>query len=139
MFKTILLATDGSDSAGKAESQAIEIAKQAGAKLVLVHVHERILGKGGGNLQADAPEVEQRVKDRAEEISKDGVETTVEFRDVMLGGPAHPIAQLADEAQADLIVIGSRGLSSVSGVLLGSVAQRLLHLAKCPVLVVPPG
>jgi nucleotide-binding universal stress UspA family protein len=139
MFKTIVLATDGSDSAAAAESQAVELAKQDGAKLILVHVHERILGKGGGDLQADEPEVEQQVKSRADEISKDGIETSVEIRDVMLGGPAHPIAELAEQAGADLIVIGSRGLSSVSGVLLGSVAQRLLHLAKCPVLVVPPG
>ncbi len=139
MFKTILLATDGSDTASRAESCAVELAKRDGAKLILAHVHERVLGKGGGDLEADEPDVEQRVKARAEEISKDGIETAVEFRDVMLGGPAHPIADLAAEAGVDLIVIGSRGLSSVSGVLLGSVAQRLLHLAKCPVLVVPPG
>jgi nucleotide-binding universal stress UspA family protein len=51
--------------------------------------------------------------------------------------PAHEIADLAREADADLIVVGSRGHGLIAGLLLGSVTQRLLHVAPCPVLVVP--
>ncbi len=58
---------------------------------------------------------------------------------VMVGGAAHPIASIADDADADLIVCGTRGHSAVAGLLLGSVTQRLLHLARQPVLVVPEG
>ena len=56
---------------------------------------------------------------------------------VMLGGPAHAIEEIADRADADLIVVGTRGHSSVAGLLLGSVTHRLLHIAHRPVLVVP--
>ena len=60
------------------------------------------------------------------------------MRNVMVGGPAHPIAEIAEEANADLIVAGTRGHSPVAGLLVGSVTQRLIHIARCPVLVVPP-
>jgi nucleotide-binding universal stress UspA family protein len=59
--------------------------------------------------------------------------------DVMVGGPAHAIEEIADKANADLIVVGTRGHSPVVGLLLGSVTQRLLHIAHRPVLVIPQG
>ena len=49
------------------------------------------------------------------------------------------IADFARRSQADVIVMGTRGRGQVAGLLLGSVTQRLLHLAHCPVLAVPPG
>jgi nucleotide-binding universal stress UspA family protein len=55
----------------------------------------------------------------------------------MTGGPAHVIADAAAKESADVIVTGTRGHTALAGVFLGSVAQRLLHLAGCPVLVVP--
>ena len=56
----------------------------------------------------------------------------------MLGGPAHSIDEIADEVGADLIVVGTRGHSPVAGLLLGSVTQRLLHIASQPILAIPP-
>jgi nucleotide-binding universal stress UspA family protein len=61
----------------------------------------------------------------------------MELSSVMLGGPARAIAAIADKVDADLIVCGTRGHSAVGGPLVGSVTQKLLHLAKQPVLVVP--
>jgi nucleotide-binding universal stress UspA family protein len=55
----------------------------------------------------------------------------------VLGGPAPAILNIAHEAGADLIVVGTRGRSAVAGLLVGSVAHRLLHLSDLPVLVVP--
>ena len=60
------------------------------------------------------------------------------MRDVMVGGAARPIAAIAGDVDADLIVVGTRGHSGLAGIVLGSVTQRLLHLAHQPVLAVPP-
>jgi len=59
--------------------------------------------------------------------------------DVMAGGSgvAHAIADIAEKSKGDLIVAGTRGHSLIEGLLVGSVTQRLLHIAKQPVLVVP--
>ena len=53
------------------------------------------------------------------------------------GGPAHEIAEVAKEVDAGLIVAGTRGLGMIKGLLVGSVAHRLPHIATCPVLMVP--
>jgi nucleotide-binding universal stress UspA family protein len=63
---------------------------------------------------------------------------TVEVHRTVLGGPAAVIEHIAQEASADLIVIATRGRSPVAGLLLGGVAQPLLHIAARPVLAVPP-
>jgi nucleotide-binding universal stress UspA family protein len=55
----------------------------------------------------------------------------------MGGGPAHAIEEIADKAGAGLIILGTRGHAPVAGLLLRSVTQRLLHIARRPVLVVP--
>lgn len=137
MFKTIAIGLDGSDGAREALPFAIELAKREGGKVVIVHVEEDIAGKGGGPMRLDEDEIQAEIKRQAEELTADVVETSVSMTNVFLGGPAAAIAKLADEAGADLIVVGTRGQSTVVGVVLGSVAQRLLHLAHQPVLVVP--
>jgi nucleotide-binding universal stress UspA family protein len=137
VFKTIAIGLDGSEGAKKAIPFAVDLARRDGAKLVLVHVEEDIAGKGGGPIRLDEDEIQAEIKRHAEELTEEGLETTVKMTNVFLGGPAPAIAKLADEEDADLIVVGTRGQSTVVGVVLGSVAQRLLHLAHQPVLVVP--
>ena len=95
--------------------------------------------KGGGPITAPEDEVKGEVRKQAEQLSSEGIETTVEMRTIVLGGQGGPISEIAREAGADLIVVGTRGHSAAAGVLLGSVTQRLLRRAPCPVLVVPPG
>jgi nucleotide-binding universal stress UspA family protein len=139
MFKTIVLALDGSDGSKRAIPFAVELARHDNAKVVIAHVEERIVGKGGGPIHADEPEIQDWVRGEAEKLAAQGIETSVQMASVMVGGPAHAIDKVADEAGADLIVVGTRGHAPVSGLLLGSVTQRLLHIARCPVLAVPPG
>ena len=139
MFKTIVLALDGSEDSQRAIPMAADLARQDGASIVVAHVEQDVAGKGGGPITATEDEVQGEVRKQAEQLSSDGIETTVEMRTIVLGGPAGPISEIAREAGADLIVVGTRGHSAAAGVLLGSVTQRLLHRAPCPVLVVPPG
>jgi nucleotide-binding universal stress UspA family protein len=137
MFKTIVLALDGSEGSQQAIPFALELAKRDNARIVIAHIEEDIVGKGGGPIHATEDEIQAEIREQAKKLSGEGVETTVEMSSVMLGGPAPAIASIADKASADLIVCGTRGHSALAGVLLGSVAQRLMHVAKQPVLVVP--
>jgi nucleotide-binding universal stress UspA family protein len=139
MFKTIVLALDGSEDSRRAIPVAANLARQDGARVVVAHVEQDVAGKGGGPIPATEDEIQAEVRKQSEQLSAEGIETTVEMRTIVLGGPAGPISEIAREADADLIVVGTRGHSAAAGVLLGSVTQRLLHKAPCPVLVVPPG
>jgi len=138
MFKTIVLALDGSEGSRRAIPVAAELARQNGGRIVIAHVEQHVAGKGGAPIPITEDEIQAEIRKQADKLSTDGIETSVEMRNVMLGGPAHPIAEIAEEANADLIVAGTHGHSLVAGLLIGSVTQRLLHIARSPVLVVPP-
>jgi nucleotide-binding universal stress UspA family protein len=137
MFKSIVLALDGSDGSKAAIPFARELAHRTNSKLVVAHVEEDVVGKGGGPIHATEDEIQAEIRKVAEELSEDSIYTLMEMSSVTLGGPARGIAVIADKVDADLIVCGTRGHSAVTGTFLGGVAQRLLHLAKQPVLVVP--
>lgn len=137
MFKTIVVGLDGSEHAKHAISFAVELARRDDAKIVIAHIEEDIVGKGGGPIVANEDELKAEIDRQAEELSSQGVDTRVKTTTVFLGGPAPAIMEIADEVDADLIVVGTRGHSALAGLLLGSVAQRLLHLAHQPILVVP--
>lgn len=138
-MKTIVLGMDGSEGAQRAIPVAVELARQGGARLVMAHVDERIAAKGDmPSVRVDEDEIRAEIGRMAEKINSEGVETSVENAVVVLGGPAHAIKEIADEVDAEMIVVGTRGHSQVAGLLLGSVAQRLLHIAKRPVVGVPP-
>lgn len=138
MFKTIVLALDGSAGAEKALPVAAELARKYDGKLVITHVDERIAAKGDmPSVNPNETDIQGELKNKAEELSADGIDASVEYATVVLGGPAKEIEDLAERIGADLIVAGTRGHSSVAGLLVGSVTHRLLHIAKRPVLVVP--
>jgi nucleotide-binding universal stress UspA family protein len=138
LFKTIVIALDGSEGSRRALPTALELAQRDSARMVIVHVDERTLGKGGGDVRADEGEIQAAIRQQAKDLSEQGIETSVQMRDVMVGGPAKSIAEVAEEEGADLIVIGTRGHTGLPGIALGSVTQRLLHLAHRPVLAIPP-
>jgi nucleotide-binding universal stress UspA family protein len=137
MFKKILVAQDGSDGSARVLPLAVAMAEDAGAEIVIAHIDEQTTGKGGGSLNALDRDLREQLEARANELTANGVATSFECRSIMVGGPAHVLAEIADSVGADLIVAGTRGHSPLSGLVLGSVAQRLLHVAHQPVLLVP--
>jgi nucleotide-binding universal stress UspA family protein len=137
VFKTIVWATDGSENADHALSVARALAREHDSPLVVMHVVQRYTTKAGLAVYADEDQVQAKLKRVVEELSQEGLTASLKIVDHVGPQPAHEIADLAREAGADLIVVGTRGHAALSGLLLGSVTQRLLHVAPCPILVVP--
>jgi nucleotide-binding universal stress UspA family protein len=150
MFKKILAATDGSDHGTKAVKFASELAGKYGAKLVLVHVlqHGRIPEPVQKMLEAEHliephqpaslrafEKLGEHFLGTAKQLAQDaGVKDIREI--IEHGEPAHQILACADREKADLIVVGSRGLSELKGMLIGSVSYKLIQLAKCTCIAV---
>ncbi|HIC81933.1 MAG TPA: universal stress protein [Kiloniellaceae bacterium] len=139
MFKTVLVAVDGSGHAGKAVRCAGDIAKTYGAKLVLLAVDghrplEGPLADLATSEDLSRSEVFERVLASARILADVPEGVTMEQR-VGFGDPADEILDEAGRIGADLIVVGSRGLGEYAELLLGSVSRKVLHLAKVPVLV----
>jgi nucleotide-binding universal stress UspA family protein len=140
MFKKIVWATDGSENADRALAVAKSLASEGAATLTIVHVVQKIATSGDTALgwYADEEQVEAKANKIASELSQDGLNATVKIVKHVGPQPAHEIADVAREEGADLIVMGTRGHAAIPGLLVGSVTHRLLHIAPCPVLVVPP-
>jgi nucleotide-binding universal stress UspA family protein len=141
-IKTILCPVDFSDCSNAALGFAIELARLLGARLRLLHVFQLpYLGWDEGmTMTAASAELMQVLQQRADhELKKQlercrsaGVETVAEQVD---GVPHHKIAEQSE--QADLLVMGTHGRSGLPRLMLGSVAERVVRSAKCPVLTVP--
>jgi nucleotide-binding universal stress UspA family protein len=78
------------------------------------------------------------LRTRVEKLVDAGVDAKLRVIHGLNREPADLIAEAAKESAADVIVVGTRGHGRLAGMVLGSVAQRLLHVAPCPVLAVPP-
>jgi nucleotide-binding universal stress UspA family protein len=81
--------------------------------------------------------IQTKIKDQVAQAQADGLDAQYEVFQVGPSGPAHAIADAAAASSIDLIVLGSVGGGTLKGLLLGSVAHRLLQIAPCPVLVIP--
>ena len=137
MFGTIVLAIDGSQPSDRAVDYAGRLAKESGSRIIAVHVKEIMAGRAAGPVHVDEDEILTKVRGQIKQFNDDGIKAELQVTSSMTGGPAHIIADAAVKESADVIVTGTRGHTALAGVFLGSVAQRLLHLAGCPVLVVP--
>lgn len=137
MFKTICLALDGSENSKSAVGVAAELAEAGGAKIVLAHVVELVAGKGGVVPVRIEEAIEAELEEQLEALRGRGIEAELEITENILGGPARGVLEIAERVGADLIVCATRGHTALGGLLLGSVAARLVQLAERPVLVVP--
>jgi nucleotide-binding universal stress UspA family protein len=150
MDSSIVCGVDGSADSRAALRVADAMAKRLGARLVLAHVVEyahapyTALGPIGtgrmsgplltANLDDQERAAERLLAQMAAEAGLDHPE-----RHVASGFAAERLADLADEEKAELIVVGSRGRGAFKAAFLGSVSTSLIGVARCPVLVVPPG
>jgi nucleotide-binding universal stress UspA family protein len=137
VFDTIVWATDGSPNADQALEVAKTLAHDHQASLVVVHIAQHYATKTGLAVYPDEDVVKAKLEKTVEQLSMEGFRPTLRIVDHVGPQPAHEIADIAREVGADLVVIGTRGHGPVAGLLLGSVVQRLLHVAPCPVVAVP--
>jgi nucleotide-binding universal stress UspA family protein len=137
MFGTVLLAVDGSKHAEKAVDLAGKLIREHD-EVVVLHVTEvlpaRFQTTSGAEYAADQEAVELATR-HAKEFESAGVRARTEFRHIRYGHVARVIVETAQEVDAGVIVMGSRGRSDLTAVLLGSVAHKVLHLADRPVLI----
>jgi nucleotide-binding universal stress UspA family protein len=134
MLEKILLAVDGSKHARKAGPATIELARAGQGTVHVLHVHELAYAPAavGGDRREEAA---QLVAGVVAELQQAGVTAEGSVRSAT-GGPAGAILEQARDLGAGMIVVGTRGLSPLRGLLLGSVAHKIIQLATCPVLVI---
>lgn len=143
-FRTILVPIDFSEHADVALDRALELAKESGGTLHLLHAYEIPLGTippyGIEVPQSVVVEVRDAAARRLEKASHKARDRGVACETHLVHStPAAGIVEAARTLGADLIVMGTRGLTGVKHVLLGSVAERTVRGAPCPVLTVKPG
>lgn len=140
MYKKILVPTDGSEFAKKAEKHALFLAKVSGAEIVAVSVTENNF-VNGLPLDDEVYQLNQILKERSEENlmefdelnDNNDLKITHVIRE---GSPAKVILEVAKDEEIDLIVMGSSGKSGFDRFIMGSVADKVVNSAKCAVLVV---
>jgi len=144
MFRSIVVGTDGSQTASEAVRQAVELAKNIGAKIQLVSAYEPVPASRLREEKRDAPEdlqwmvnpreeVDNTLSEAADTVKEAGVEVETFARQ---GDPADAILDVAEETEADLIVVGNKGMTGAKRFLLGSVPNKVSHHAPCSVLII---
>lgn len=145
MFHKILVPYDGSRNASQALMKAVELSGLTGGEIVILTVyrHHSMLEASFSMVRhSDPGNMDDIMRDAAREVAEYGKHAAIDAGArhvrafVKAGQPARTIVAWAKDKEADLIVIGSRGLGSLEGYLLGSVSHKVTGLAECPVLVV---
>ncbi|WP_302079951.1 universal stress protein [Salinibaculum rarum] len=137
MYDQILVPTDGSEGSAHVALQAIDLAEQYGAAIHVLYVVDDSVRSILHDIGSQSDSLEQKAETAIERVTKmasvHGVEAVGEVRE---GDPADEILAYADEIAADAIVAGTHGRSGVERRLIGSVAERLVRHANCPVMTI---
>ncbi len=144
MFGSIVVGTDGSQTAGEAVRQATELAKLTGAKVHVVSAYESVGSARLREERARVPEdmqwmvnprddAEEALRAAADRLREAGVDVATYARQ---GDPADAILDVAEEQRADTIVVGNKGMSGAKRFLLGSVPNKVSHHAPCTVVII---
>ena len=143
-LKRVLVATDFGEAADVALNYGRELARTFGARLDVLHVCDNVVARGVGadGFVADYGALQRDVEASARRqltALLDDEDRTMLHAEAMLltsNSPALAIAEYATESRADLIVMGTHGRGAVAHLLVGSVAERVVRIAPCPVLTV---
>lgn len=144
MFGSILVGTDGSETAAEAVRQAVDLAGRVGARLDLVSAYQPVPERRLRHEAQEAPrdlqylvnpkeDVEAALREAAEKAEEAGVPVSTFARQ---GDPSDAILDLAEERGTDLIIVGNKGMTGAKRFLLGSVPNQVSHHAPCSVMVV---
>ena len=144
MFGSIVVGTDGSETAGEAVRQATELAKSVGATIDLVSAYEPVTNVRLREESTQVPkdlewavnpreDVDATLKEAAESVQEAGIQVQTFARE---GDPADAILDVAEERKAGLIVVGNKGMTGAKRFLLGSVPNKVSHHAPCSVLII---
>jgi nucleotide-binding universal stress UspA family protein len=136
VFDRILLAVDGSPHSSKTLPVAIDLALKYGAEVTVLHVREFEKYEGSDVDLGPPQDAESLVGDTVGMLREGGVEATGEIRRVTPGQTPDEIVRVAAAVQAELIILGTRGMSELRSLVLGGVANKVVHQAHCPVLLV---
>lgn len=136
MFETMLVAVDGSRQGGKTVPTAIDLATRYGSAVTVVHVREHAKYEGSDVDLGPDVQPEDLVNGVVEQFRSAGVEAVGEIRRVNPGQTPEQIVKVADDIGANLIVMGTRGWTEWKSLVLGGVANKVIHHAHCPVLLV---
>lgn len=144
MFRSIVVGTDGSDTAGTAVEQAIELARPLGATLHIVTAFQPVSEDRLAREAAQMPKDLQWMLNPREQVdatlqqaaaAADGTGLKVETY-ARQGDPADALLDVAEERDADLIIVGNKGMTGAKRFLLGSVPNKVSHHAPCSVLII---
>lgn len=142
-FRTVLVATDGTDASDGAIEAALDLAHDTGASLVvLTVVPEGTTGgddvtEGGGSITPDEDEEITEAQERTDSVIDHAGEWGVEARSVIWEGePGETILAAAEAEEADVIVVGTSGRKGVGRMLMGSTSDHVIRNSPVPVLVV---
>ena len=136
MFERILVAVDGSPKSEKTILIALDLADRYGSAVTIVHVREYERYEGSDVDMGPPIPAEELVDDVLTRFRDKGIEAHGEIRRASSGDTPEQIVEIARTAEAELIVLGSRGMSEWKSLLLGGVANKVVQHATCPVLLV---
>ncbi len=137
-FKTVLLAIDLSEEAVQVANKAHSLAKNSGASLHVIHVIEPLSFAYGGDIPMDFSGIQDEIQKQAKsQLSTFSAkyDISADCQHIVIGRPETEIHAVAEELNADLVVVGSHGRHGLA-LLLGSTANGVLHGAGCDVLAV---
>jgi nucleotide-binding universal stress UspA family protein len=137
MYERVLVAVDHSEVAQRALAAARDLALLSKGEVWVLHLREReVIAQMGDVPSESAADAGSPVSAAVEELTKAGVTAHGEVRNTTYGHAAREIMEDAKEHDIGVIVMGSRGRSELTGLVLGSTAHKVIHLADRPVLVV---